>query len=75
MDEARFRPGRKDGFDTEEDEEDDMSPSLRPVGAVCLPEGPVPPRRGPLGVHGQQLGVHGEQVVGTLHLTRSGLGR
>mmetsp|Transcript_51127 Transcript_51127/g.121719 ORF Transcript_51127/g.121719 Transcript_51127/m.121719 type:complete len:269 (-) Transcript_51127:332-1138(-) len=31
MDEARFRPGRKDGFDTEEDEEDDMSPSLRPV--------------------------------------------
>ena len=66
MNEARFRPGHEDGFDIEDDEEDDLLPTLHPVGAVCLLQG----------LHGQ--GVHAvarEFVRATVNLTSSRLGR
>ena len=63
MDEARFRPGHEDGFDSEDDEEDELSPSLRPVGTVCLQQGP------------QGQGVAVEFVGGTVNLTSSRLRR
>ena len=65
MDEARFRPGHEDGFDTEDDEEHDLLPTLHPVGTACLLQG----------LHGQGVRVAREFVRGTVNLTSSRLGR
>jgi hypothetical protein len=65
--------GCEDGFDIEDDDEDDLSPPLRPVGSVCLLQGPEGQ-----GVHGVELPWSLWMVskyAGTVNLTSSRLGR